>query len=1421
MAISQNIENCDDQFGPRVNIACRSFDFTLLFEDAFFIALPATLFLLLFPLRLRALRQSPVKVDSYRLATWKLGVLAVLFICHLLFLAFSVRSSRLYTKLSLSSEILNVISVAVAIIHSLLEDQRSLCPSDLLVLYFSAFTIFSIPRLRSLWLIDADPGPKIIWTIIFTTNVLAVIIESVNKTNILQPHYQSSTPEQTAGFWSRSFFIWVLPFFHTGYTKHLQLTDIPNIDKDIEEQLTFTYLDSAWIRTHGQHRLLRAAFAAYRWSFLSAIPPRLALSAFTLCQPFLIDSTVSNLSSSSDENQKVYGRALVGGFVLVYLGIAISRAVYWRQTYRMIAKIRSGLTAKIYRHMSILPGRDLKDSEAVTLMGTDVERIVDSLTYVHELWASIVEVGIATWLLVRQVSFASLMPLLVGIMSVIGASYIAARFGPAQRAWTERVQKRIAVTINMLRHIDCVKMLNLSGVLSETIEELRSLELRTSEKFRALRILGILVSNTPTTLAPFLTFAVYAIIMAVRKDEPLLLAQAFASLSLINLLTDPVLLFCQSLPSFFQAVSCFRRIEEFCLKEPAALASQEAELVESGHELTNLRNTKSHGTLISFQHADIAWSSDSTEPVLRDLTLTINAGFTAIVGPIASGKSTILESIIGETIVLRGSMRSSISSGIAFCPQPSWLMNTTIRQNITGDTDIVDQKWYEFCVSVCCLKHDLQQMPRGDLSMAGSNGSSLSGGQQQRVALARAVYSRHPIVILDEVMSGLDPMTTSDIISGLFSQQGYFRKAGITVIIVTHNELILPHMDTIIAIKSGSVLFSGPYSDMVGRQQNFGGLKVSSLGTEILRSAVQSDYNQSSNNEVISKQSTPNSQAETSLRESVPQKRKGNWYSYIYYARSARSMNLFLWAFFTLVGAVTTSYTNIWIEKWTDANQKQPNIQLGFYLGIYTMLVVLANVSILGECWVFFIKVINNTALKMHSDLLKVTMRAPFQFFQKTDVGSIINRYLGLSYSLIILCILGKYLTATVPILIAVLFLVQRYYLRTSRRLRLIDIEVKAPLYNLFVNLDCDSFYLKHGETLNQAQRPFYMLFCVQQWLQLVLDLVIGALAVLLVVFATSVTSNVSAGSIGVALVLILQFNSVLTQTIQAWTRLETTIGAVTRVQEFIYETPSDPTCPHDPSLNWPEKGGIRFHHVTACHDPDTPPILQDVNLTVNPREKIALCGSTGSGKTSLIMTLLRMMDVVEGQITIDEMDISLFQGEQVRSRINVISQQPFFLRGTLKFNLDPRNLASNEAIETALRRVGLWEKLVTPGTQQFTIDHTESRRVIDQEFISTEWSHGERQLFCLARALLKSDCRILILDEATSGVDARTEAIMQEIIDTEFRDWTVISVLHRFTYITSFDKVAVLRRGKLVECDSPQVLLGRESAFGALYHGV
>lgn len=196
---------------------------------------------------------------------------------------------------------------------------------------------------------------------------------------------------------------------------------------------------------------------------------------------------------------------------------------------------------------------------------------------------------------------------------------------------------------------------------------------------------------------------------------------------------------------------------------------------------------------------------------------------------------------------------------------------------------------------------------------------------------------------------------------------------------------------------------------------------------------------------------------------------------------------------------------------------------------------------------------------------------------------------------LIILCVLGRYLAASIPVLAVVLFLVQRYYLRTSRQVRLIDIEAKAPIYKHFIETingvstirSYDwraTFQEQLRRLLDQSQRPFYMLLNIQQWLILVLNLTVGALAVIIVAIATSSTDKISSGALGVALVLVLDFNAHLTQCIRAWTMMETSIGAVARIQQFVHETPVEPSGYEIPPPNWPTRGVIRFQNIVASY---------------------------------------------------------------------------------------------------------------------------------------------------------------------------------------------------------------------------------------------
>ncbi|KAL7904095.1 ABC transporter [Trichoderma velutinum] len=1368
----------DNRFGPRVDPSCRSFDFTLLFEDAIFTALPAALLLLLIPIHLWRISRTTIKMDSYILATWKL----------VLFLVLLSQIPRLTTSLSLASGVLATAAVLAASVLSFLKDQRSTRPSDILVLYFSACTLLAIPQLRTLWLMPSNSALKATLTVKFIATVAVVVAESSRKNKFLSQPYKKLPTEETVSFWNRGLFVWILPFFKLGYSKHLVLHDIPAIGSGLEGAASWTKLQRSWNRVTGRHRLLRATFRANIAPFVSGLIPRLTLSCFSFAQPFLISTSVSNLQLRESDDRSRYGRALVGAFVLTYTGIAI------------------------YQDTTALRYDDIKDSAAVTLMGTDVERIYESLMQVHEIWASTIEIIIAVWLLMRQVSYAAIAPLAICLISIGGASQIGNRFGPATATWIQRVQKRVAVTASFLNDIKAVKMLGLSDVLYGITVKLRKDELHASVRFRRLLVLQILTGNAPTLLAPFATFVVYAVIAKIRKDETLLAAQAFASLSLVSLTTQPLILLCEALPRIMQAVACFRRIEEYCAKVKEDTSPSGGFQGATGHGMEmERRDTLANSTsgLVSFEGACISWTTLEEKDVLHNLNLKIRPGFTAIVGPIAAGKSTLLASIIGQTIVREGYV-SQVSSKVAFCSQTPWIIDDTIRRNIIGDQD-TNETWYDFAITSSCLKKDLMRLPLGDEFSCGSKGVSLSSGQRQRLL---------PVVILDDIMSGFDSQTTGNILASLFSETGYFRKAGISVILATHSRRILPYMDSVVVLDNGRVAEADSYEHVRLRP-----------GTILETAIVDQDSAYIDEDEPKRSRAIPSvdENQETALEQDLLHRRMGSWSVYSYYCRSAGAVSLVLWVIFTFVGAITASYTAIWIQQWTNVNEEHPNEKTGLYLGIYALLVVLSIGGTAGECWTFFVNIINDTALKLHDDLLKATLGAPYHFFHTTNTGSITNRFsqdmdlidmtlpvnaitfttaaASCLVQLVIICIVGKYLAATTPVLVFVLFAVQRYYLRTSRQLRLMDIEAKAPIYKLFLETIqgvatirafgwSAAFHKRQYAVLNESQKPLYMLASIQQWLALVLDLIVGGLAVVIVASATATASSVSAGALGVALVLVLQFSSLLTQCVQSWTKLETSIGAVARVQEFIKNTPSEAPGTLSLPINFPQRGAIHCDSLTSSYkSPFSDPVLKHIELGFAPGEKIALCGPSGSGKSSLIMSILLMMEFREGRVTIDDMDISRVEGNSLRMQLNVVPQEPFFLPGTVKLNIDPKGKSSNESIVAALSRVGLWDKIDGNGG-------------LDADLDPSELSYGEKQLLCLARALLVPS-KILILDEAMSRYD---------IIDSEFKHQTVISVLHRFSHIHSYDKVVVLRNGKLVESGTPEGLLESDSAFRALY---
>lgn len=440
-----------------------------------------------------------------------------------------------------------------------------------------------------------------------------------------------------------------------------------------------------------------------------------------------------------------------------------------------------------------------------------------------------------------------------------------------------------------------------------------------------------------------------------------------------------------------------------------------------------------------------------------------------------------------------------------------------------------------------------------------------------------------------------------------------------------------------------------------------------------------------------------------------------------------------------------------------------------------------------------------------------------------TLIDFVLSSFEGLM-SAILMCISARYFSAVMPVLFLFMWMLQKFYLRTSRQMRLLDLEAKSPLFSQFIeSLSglvtirsfgwADGFEKENLKLLDASQKPFYLLFCIQRWLELALDMCVAVLGAILMALVVKLRTEVGAGYIGLAILNVITFSQSLSQILRMWASLETYIGSVARVRDFVTHTDNE-NKPEEDELSstidlssWPEKGAIEFRNVYASYNTgeDKKFVLSNLNLSIKPGEKIGICGRSGSGKSSLLSALFRMVEVEpSSQILIDGVDITRIPRNTTRLALNAIPQEPFTTYGSIQVNMDPRGISSSEAIEYALRQVELWEIVQAKGGMSAAMD-------------TNLFSHGQRQLFCLARALIHGS-KVIILDEATSNVDVVSDKLMQRVIREQFADCTIIAVAHRLDTIIDFDRIAVIKDGRIAEFDTPKGLLGRDSIFKELY---
>ncbi|KMP02660.1 canalicular multispecific organic anion transporter 1 [Coccidioides immitis RMSCC 2394] len=1471
---SQNLSTCgriDDTFGPYA-LHCRGgFDFTLLFEETFLTIIPVGLLLLVIPFRVYYLFKKRKKVNDGPLVHLKLTALAAFAVLHLILLVLWTRPSVERTRTSLVTSALTLGSALTFCLLSYFEHIRTVKPSFLLSVYFLITLPFDAARCRTLWLRrTSDYGYLIALTFTVTValKVIILVLEAAPKRGILKPEYQAYPPEATSGVINRSFFWWVNPLFWFGYSNLLSIENLFNLDKHLVSERVHQRMEAAWskVKSKGPNSLLWVTIKVLKWRLMSIIFPRLCLIGFTFAQPFLINRAIKFASQPESRTSEGIGNSLIGAYILVYIGIAVSMGQYQHLTYRAITMARGGLIGMLYRKATDLSIKDVDPASSLTLMSADIERIVQGWQTMHEMWANIIEVGIAIFLLYIQLGVACAVPIAVSILSLV-LSIIAMNFVTAHQAlWLEAIERRISATTVMLGSMKGVKMCGLKQTLLTNLHNLRIEELTISKKFRKLLIWNMGFAYVSQVFSPILTFTVFSILAKKNGDNSILdFARVFTSLSLFALLSEPLQSLILALVTFLGSVGCFSRIQQF-LDKPSRVdprhkpmdipddimdSSQSFPATEHNSMTTEKTRVSSalsvaklsfpfkdapqplaDGDVVTIQDGSFGWDPDK-QPLLREISLSIpREKLTMIVGPVGCGKSTLLKAILGEVPCMGG--RVDVATlNMAYCDQTAWHMNESIRDSITAVSGF-DEQWYTTVLRACSLEEDLQQLPRGDRTIVGSKGIALSGGQSQRISLARAVYAQKDVIILDDVLSGIDASTENHIFHNLLGQNGLLRRIHSTIILVSSSPKRLPYSDYIIALDAeGKICEQGSFQTL-----NSAAGYVSSFSLPPPDWTYKADPDAHRGVKSIVQEDEPDNLRSNEALEAEANRRTGDVGIYLYYVGSVGWFAALMFVVFVCGFVFCIAYPTIWLKEWASANIENPYQRLGYYLGIYVMLGFLAIICLIASCWQMIITMVPKSGEAFHLTLLKTVLSAPMSFFSTTDTGVTINRFsqdLQLidmelpvaalnTFAVFVLCIAqmiiigvaSVYGAISFPVVLVALYFIQRYYLRTSRQLRFMDLEAKAPLYSQFSEclnglatiraFGWQKFLEeKNRRLLDRSQKPFYLLFSVQRWLTLVLDLVVAGIATILIILVVKLRGTIGGGFAGVALLNVIQFSQSIKLLITFWTTLETHIGAIARIKVFNETMVAEDKVTENnmPPTNWPGEGGIEFQNVSAEYRPGEP-VLRNVSLKINPGEKIGICGRTGSGKSSMVLSIFRMIELSGGTITVDGVDLSTIPRQEIRSRITGVAQDAFLLKGTLRLNADPTGFLSDGAIINALKSVHLWSVVDENGG-------------LDADIDDLHLSHGQRQLLCLARAMLRPS-KILILDEATSNVDRKTDEIMQRVIREKLSRHTIIAVAHKLDTILDFDKVALLDGGVLKEFDDPYTLLSADSDFSKLY---
>ncbi|KAJ3496582.1 hypothetical protein NLG97_g2553 [Lecanicillium saksenae] len=1364
------------------------FDFSLTFEQVVMEILPSAIVIAFSPLVYFKYRKEPVYVRSSPLLWAKLVMSSMLVITESVSLAFKTLPNEFQTTTSVPAASVELVAALTIGAIILLEHRRALRTSSLLALYLLLGLLIDITKSRSYFL---RSGNNVLAALAATTGFLRLglfLLEEKSRRSLLieDELRENASPEATSTFMSRTFFLFLVPMLVTGYQKELNAKNLISLGLDFSSRLMHTTLGGYWSRVkHGSSKygLMISCIRAWKYQILQMFVAQLAATAFLFAQPLLLQRIVDLIEKDSIGPEAEGERAgLLGATVLIFVGSTLAQTAAAHLSNRVIMQIRGGLTTHIIEKTHSLTEQEAQKSAAMSLMSTDADEIVTSLSDCISLPIMITEVGLSTVFLYYFIGYSFVFVIPPVILSSAASYFLGKWIQPASADWNQSIESRVAKTSQILAQLPTIKMLGLGPTATKFVQKLRIDEVDVSKRYYGLVSLAVPVVLFADIMTPVIVVA--GAFFWRGFDGQVTAAKVFPTLAVVGLIQNPLTMALRGYPNLMAMIACFDRIQTFL-------------------RLEDRQDSRKKGAKAPAA-APIQFSNTSfgprgmDDPLLLNVDISLTRGsVTSLLGRTGSGKSTMLSGVLGETKNKSGSIQVDATQ-ISYCSQKPWLRDTTIRANIIGYLPY-DEAKFNKVVKACQLELDLEQLPNGDEFPVGTDGQNLSGGQRQRVAIARSAYAEFPVTILDDPFSSLDRKTAVSVMHALCGEDGILRQAGSTVLLVTYLSESLEVVDDFIFLDdTGKVIMGGQDVQASPHAKAINELLSSA-------SACQAEEKQLKGESCMGQnlQLGNNGEAVTDRQLSIRQKGDIGLYVLFIDAMGRGKSALFgLLVFFLSAGEMFPEiYMRMWIE--TD-----PDNAL-YFVGYAS---IAAATCLLGGFiyTLTYNKLGGPASLRLHEQLLDTTMSSTLEFLSTTKTGVLLNyfsqdatifsrrlpsfmmRTLYVLYTLIILIgvILSgaSYLTVSLPFVVAAIYFIQHFYLRTSRQLRHLDLEQRAPLFTFLresaeglLCIQSAGWQKQNIEAgfrlLDNSQQPAYLLYCIQRWLGLVTGLLTAAVAILLVGVTIYVRNSASGSQFGLAFLGLLVFNKTLLFFIDAFTQMETASGAISRLKQFKEQTPQEPKQ----SLvalpaGWPATGHIEIENLTARY----------------------------SGKSSTLLSILGFLPH-SGTIKIDGIDITSIAPDILRSRLVTITQENVQFKATVRTNLlpftmnDPKDttdekkkadaLKKDAELQVLLERLNIWKQLEDKGGLAAMLE-------------DVGYSQGELQMLCIVRALVRQrelGTKVVLVDEATSRIDTSMDETVRTILEEAFKDCTVLTIAHREDTIRNSDRTIELSKGKIV----------------------